>query len=323
MQVVTMIPAYKHLYFDRTLNSILQQHVKPSRILISDDSLDGRFYTRFGAKIEEIQNRYGIEVGIISGPKKGGYANILHLLRNIRDEEKLVHLLFDDDIIFPGFYESHVHFHENFQGSQVTLSKRTYIDDADTQIAGYRCPVFLSRMTNRLISLNATDLYKTIVPNTYNWLGEFSNAIFKRETILELIKLRFSEVSYVGLGDIGIFLQASEKRDALLLINDYLGSFRIAPSSNTMNIDSFEYQAAILAWVSIGLHAVNTQFISESEFTKCCGRVKLLLEERCNARTAEFIEIVDGVTRNAINSRNIFLEKWNDFLESNSDRPRL
>jgi hypothetical protein len=323
MPVVTLIPAYKHRHFDRALNSVLQQHVKPSRILISDDSLDGIFSELFSAKIHDIESRFGTEIKIITGPKKGGYANILHLLNFIREEEKLIHLLFDDDIIFPGFYESHIYFHENFENSLITLSKRTYIGDTDTQIKGHGCPVFLSKTTNRLIFLDAADLYKMVVPNTYNWLGEFSNAIFKREAILELIKFRFSTASYLGLGDIGAFLQASEKKGALLLINDYLGSFRIAPSSNTANTNSSEFQAAILAWVAIALHAVNSQFISEVEFFQCCERVKSLLEGKCNAQTSEFIGIVESLTRNEIGSRDLFLSRWALFLENNLNNTKF
>lgn len=317
MSVVTLIPAYKHRYFERTINSVLQQYVKPSRILISDDSPDGLLTRLFSEQLHEVKNRIGLEMEIIPGPRKGPYLNILHLLRNVRESEKLVHFLFDDDVIFPGFYEHHIYSHEVFDRAQVTLSKRTYINEMDSQIRGYGCPEFLTKTNKRFIPLFADFLYKTVVPITHNWLGEFSNSVFKRDIILELIDLKFSGVSYFGLGDLGAFLQASEKPGGILLINDYLGSFRMAPGSSTTNRNSFEFQASIIAWIIISLHAQNSGFISNDEFSQCCTRVKSKLESRGTNETAAFLEILGRLVRREVGSKELFLSKWECFLRAN------
>jgi hypothetical protein len=80
MDIVTLIPAYKPQYLAELLNSLRLQ-TRPSRqILIADDSPGGEFraalYSDAMAPL-----RAGLDIECHEGPRRGGYANMMHLVR--------------------------------------------------------------------------------------------------------------------------------------------------------------------------------------------------------------------------------------------------
>ena len=312
--ISTLIPVYKLEHLHRTLNSVIGQRLKPNRVIISDDSHRLQLIPELKYQFEEIYNIHGIKIDVIYGPQLGGYANMKNLLNEIDDCTELVHFLFDDDVIFPGFYDNHVNLHENISSSLATISKRTYIDENDFQIPGYGYPDFVEKMLNRIVVLNAESVYPTILPRMNNWLGEFSNAVFKRDCISRVINFKFSNISYYGLGDIGAFLEISEKSESLFFINDNLGAFRIHSNSNSLKYHSKENLASVVAWVVVALHALELNYITANDFNECCLRVVGVLKFRKTSGAQKFIPIIENLIGQNRGSINEFLHLWERFL---------
>jgi hypothetical protein len=313
-KIITLIPAYKSEFFQKTMESIINQRIKPKRIIISDDSYERKFIGALSNQLREMQIKSGIRIDVILGPQMGGHANMKHLLKQMDGDEELVHFLLDDDVIFPGFYENHAYFHGVIPSARATISKRTYINASDRQIKGFGCPEFIEKNTARIIALDAIKLYPTVVPAITNWLGEFSNAVFKADCISKVIDFKFSGVSYYGLGDIGAFLEISEINKSLIFINDNLGAFRIHDNSNTGNKNSHANQASVIAWVAIALHALDMKYINKINFDECCRRVKYVLESRNIQCAKDLVKIIEGLTFNDKKDAQNFLNYWENFL---------
>src|SRR5262245_32799757 len=110
MDVTTLIPAYKTEHIVPLFASLLYQSRPPARVIVSDDSPDGRFGEILRSDgMAAVRERLIVEIH--AGPRAGAYENFKHLVGLWDRSTPLVHLLLDDDVIYPTFYARHIDVH--------------------------------------------------------------------------------------------------------------------------------------------------------------------------------------------------------------------
>ncbi|OYY96081.1 MAG: hypothetical protein B7Y32_07535, partial [Methylophilales bacterium 16-45-7] len=179
--LATLVPAYKHAFIPQLLVSLATQSYPTGQIIISDDSPNGEVSQVIAdpalAHIVEKLN-----ITIIAGPKQGTMSNVVHLLEHWQQSSQLVHILFDDDILYPTFYAQHVQAHAHQQVG-VSVSYRWFTNELGQPFAASAVPAFVQQSPNQIDLIDADQLFASVVPTCDNWLGEFSNTVFTAESV--------------------------------------------------------------------------------------------------------------------------------------------
>ena len=313
MQITTLIPAYKTAYIVDLLNSLRYQTVKSQRIIISDDSPHGEFREVFhSAPFRAVVAQLPIEFH--EGPRQGAYQNLKHLVKLWAGRSELMHVLLDDDVIYPEFYERHLvaHASGNFSCS---VSRRWMANHVGQPMTGQPVPEAIARTPSRMLSLTDDVIFMTTAAECKNWLGEFSNAIFRAEHCNLLLSPTLGDVSYAGLWDLGAFVAAS-MRAPLCHIQDHLGYFRIGPGQNSSDPNSPFMKAAHLGFVALAVGGRRLGRLSD-ELARQCSRIILpALTQRyaSQADVAPFIALVAGLATGVAGAEERFIEAWHQFL---------
>ncbi|MET0518433.1 MAG: glycosyltransferase family A protein, partial [Burkholderiaceae bacterium] len=177
MQFTTLVPAYKPKYLVELLTALRHQTVKPARVIISDDSPDQAFIAALNS--EPIRSTVAdLNIEVVPGPRSGAYNNFRHLLQLYGGQTELFHLLLDDDIPYPSFYERHLQAHSQAT-VQCVVSRRWTALESGLPMRDLPVPEALSTHPQRLLALDAPMLFAHTAGLSRNWLGEFSNATFR------------------------------------------------------------------------------------------------------------------------------------------------
>lgn len=251
MDIVTLVPAFKPQYLPELLAGLRFQTLQPRRIVFSDDSPAGAYRAALYADALAPLRAALPPIECIDGPRRGGYPNVLHLLKHWAGSSSLVHVLLDDDGLYPEFYERHVSAHASARLS-CTVSRRWTADNAGRPLAGQKVPTALDAMGQRVVSLDADVLFMTTAAACKNWLGEFSNAVFRAEAVGVLERPMFEGVSYAGLWDLGAFLAASQIAP-LGHIQDHLGFFRTGGAGNSTQLFGKYMKGAFMGYAALAL----------------------------------------------------------------------
>lgn len=316
MDVTTLIPAYKPKYLIDLLMALRQQTVRPRRILISDDSPDGAFKVALngGALAQWVA---GMNVEVIDGPRTGATANFRHLVKVWDGATPLVHLLCDDDIIYPDFYERHIAVHRT--GSiDCSVSRRWTALDSGLPVGVLPVPANIVQHSSRAVAIDSNTAFQTTIPDCNNWFGEFSHAVFNAQVAGEFEHWSMSGISYEGLADVGMILMASMQRP-LCWINDTLGFFRTSDEQNTQQMQGQVMMAAHLAWIALALGAKRLGRISAEQMVQCVARISVVIEQRYAQTEAmmEFIELFPSLLQQAPASEERFVKAWHRFIGAN------
>ncbi len=252
MQFTTLIPAYKPKYLIELMACLRHQTVKPARVIVSDDSPDRTFTAMLGS--EPLKSMLAdLNVEVIDGPRSGGYNNFRHLFRHFSarvEHTELFHVLLDDDLIYPSFYEQHLQAH-NMGTLQCVVSRRWACNELGQPIKDdLVVPTLVSDHQQRLLALSVDALFISAIAAGRNWLGEFSNATFRAEMASELIDLQLSGINCAGLEDLMAFVKAS-LRGPLGYINAHLGSFRQSDNQNSAQPMGRPLKLAFTAYVAM------------------------------------------------------------------------
>lgn len=223
MKITTIVPAYKHQYLPELLGSLLHQTVRPHRVLFSDDSPDGAF-TRLLASEPLAGLASALNVSVVPGPRGGAFANWHHALQTYGGDTELFHMLCDDDIVYPGFYERHLHAHAQGRFG-VTVSRRWTALEGGQPVRDLPVPPAVADHPSHLLALSPGVLFPHTCGRGTNWLGEVSNAVFRAERTRHIMRPEVDGVGYLGLEDIGAFLCTSLD-EPVGYINSHLGYFR-------------------------------------------------------------------------------------------------
>jgi len=311
--IVTLVPAYKPTYLPDLLNSLRLQTHKPRKIVFGDDSPDGVYRgTLMSDAFAPL--RQGLNIECIEGPRRGGMPNLMRLLDRWGGESALVHLLLDDDVLYPEFYERHLVAHASGPFS-CTVSRRWSANDAGFPVAGQPVPPAVSKSAHRLLSLDADFVFQTTAMECKNWFGEFSNAIFSAAAVPLLFKPEFGGVSYAGLWDLGAFMAASEQAP-LGYVQDHLGYFRTGGQGNSAKFFGKHMKAAHVAYAALGLGGLRIGRYTETQARLCFATVAGALAQRYGSQDdmQPFIALLPRMAAGEAGAEQAFVDQWHDYL---------
>jgi hypothetical protein len=265
MNITTLVPAYKPKYLVELLTALRHQTVKPARILFSDDSPGLEFTRLLGTgPIRELTA--GLAIEVVEGPHTGGWPNFLHLLKVWDGSTELFHFLLDDDLIYPNFYERHLFAHTSTD-TLCSVSRRWTSLENGQPLRDLTLPEVVAKHPHRVLSLPPEVLFATTVARSSNWLGEYSNAVFRAGFAPEVFATSLDGISYIGLEDLGAFLCASLARPVTFL-NENLGSFRTNPEQHSAQPMGRAMKMAHLAYLALAIAARRIGRMSDAE---CAG----------------------------------------------------
>jgi hypothetical protein len=267
MQFTTLVPAYKPKYLVELLTSLRHQTIKPAKILFSDDSPDQSFIAALSSEpLKSLVADMNVEV--ILGPRTGGYNNFRHLLRHYSTDPtgmtELFHLLLDDDLIYPSFYDKHLSAHQQSMLPCVVSRRWAALETGQPIRDDLPVPSAISDHPYRFLSLETNMLFGQTVGACKNWLGEFSNTTFRAAMAPELVDTSLAGISFAGLEDLGGILKASQ-HGSVGYINDFLGSFRLSTGQNSANPMGRPMKLAFLAYISLAISGRNLGYLNAAQ----------------------------------------------------------
>lgn len=258
-----LIPAYNSSYIEQTIFGLKNQTYKNFDVYISDDSpnqeITKKIYT-----LEKESKLDGINFHLIRGPQNDRL-NQMMLDAMYSSNYKYIHFHLDDDYIYPSFYEEHLKAH-SLGDFSVSISKRWLSNENNVP---FSLPHYIE-FKNLYNTLEISHIAKTCLLNSYNWLGEFSNMVFKPDgkTILPLPPKLSDDLNYYGILDIGSCLENTKEKNAIFLAN-FLSNFRQHSQQSTHNDNSGHGTSlSRLAWLMYPITAHNSKLITDSELKK-------------------------------------------------------
>lgn len=248
--LVTLIPAYKADYLGELFLGLATQSFKDFRVVVSDDSPGGEITELLKSRVLEPLLR-NLDVVVVQGPRRGSVSNVRHLVEGFARHGQLVHLLMDDDLVYPDFYRAHVQAHA--RGTVGASVSQRWLTAADGRPgASLPLPGFLDQLADRTVFLDAEAMFASTAALAQNWLGEFSNTVLSQGAAARLLRTEIEGLSYFGLGDIGVLLDIS-RLAPIAFIRDHLGGFRQHPNQTTHARQSFALKCGYIAWIALAL----------------------------------------------------------------------
>lgn len=316
MNITTLIPAYKPKYIVELMSSMRYQTRPSQHIIISDDSPNGEFREAlFSDHLKPLLT--SLNISFYEGPRKGAPANLKHLLNLWNGSSDLVHLMLDDDVAYPEFYERHLVAHASANLS-CTISRRWQANEAGVPQVGQPVPPAVANSTSRILSLDADVVFMTTVPECKNWFGEFSNTVMRASTCDLLLKPEIGGVSYAGLWDLGYFLAASMSAP-IGHIQDHLGYFRTGGSGNSSNLLGPFMKGAVLGYAALAMGGQRVGKLSHAQALKCYGIIASVLS-RCYSEQEDmrvFCQLLPEMAASISDAEDRFLEAWAIFHQQN------
>ena len=312
-RITTLIPAYKHEFIIETLLALTAQTYPFFQVIVSDDSPD-QVITQLLANPKFAQIHQKLKLKVLQGPRQGGFSNILHLLGQC-DGTNLIHILMDDDLIYPKFYEKHIEAHLQ-NNISVSVSYRWFCNKFGQPMWVSPVPAWVTNAQNAFMTINASQLFDSVVPQCDNWLGELSNSVFKPSAISLFARARLEDVAYYGLGDIGCLLEASLQSE-LGLIKEYLGGFRQHDTQFSAQQHSKAFQCGVIAWVALALGAFKAQKINANILQKVVHTTRNSLLQRypSDAVILVIAEVLNSNDASSEQFANNFNLHWETFIQ--------
>ena len=315
MTITTLIPAFKVTYFAELVSCLNHQSVKPDKIIVSDDSSGNEFLK---ASREEWFRRMagGLDIELLEGPKQGQYANMRFLVNSLPAETHYFHLLCDDDLIYPEFYRMHLQSLSR-SDAQCSFSKR-WVSTETGQPSGVACfPGLIMSSSDRLLLLEPEFLFKSTLPEFNNWIGEFSNIVFRKSADSLLLDPKINGICHYGLFDLGIVLRCAMAKGSMF-VNEHLGVFRQSPSQHSSQIQSPTMKSSAVAWIALSIAAYQLKYLNEEELFRS-GRLAMNVIRRNYAGDAKMERILSLEPEIAQQDSASYIEKflplWPSFHE--------
>jgi hypothetical protein len=252
-----------------------------------------------------------LDIEIVEGPKKGSFPNIFNLVRNYAHQAKFFHILMDDDVIYPSFYEVHMRKHTKVYAN-VSVSARWNANEAGQP---YATPMDHETSQYFSESFTSQSISKALIPGCNNKLGEWSHAVFRSEAAAVILKPSINSVSYFGLDDIGSFISATENLPGIWIPTP-LGIFRESPSQNTGKNENNTIKCAHYSWISLAIIAVDNNWINEDDAWLCISLIRNTIRNRySNDKLGmEMLAVLNAYELYSDSFKNQYLDIWNRFL---------
>ncbi|MCV2360812.1 glycosyltransferase [Paucibacter sp. TC2R-5] len=321
MQITTLVPAYKPKYLIELLTALRHQTVKPARVIISDDSPDQTFVAMLNA--EPLKSLVAdLQVLVVAGPRNGAYNNFRHLLRLYREQaggpSELFHLLLDDDIPYPSFYERHLDAHRQ-AALNCVVSRRWTALESGQPMRDLPVPPAIAQHPQRMLVLGCDLLFAQTAAVSSNWLGEFSNATFSAEMAVQLDDPSMGGICFTGLEDLGAFLKASLS-GSLGYINEHLGYFRTSAEQHSANAMGRPMKLAHLAYIALTLGGRRlgklTATQAATNLAGLCPLIKLRYGHEQDM--AELTSVMPGLAAAEEGAEEAFLALWHVYSGASS-----
>lgn len=323
MQITTLVPAYKPKYLIELLTALRHQTVKPARVIISDDSPDQAFVAMLNA--EPLKSLVAdLRIEVVAGPRSGAYNNFRHLLRLYREQAggptELFHLLLDDDIPYPNFYERHLHAHSQAALGCV-VSRRWTALESGQPMRDLPVPPAIGLHPQRMLVLGSEMLFEQTAAVSSNWLGEFSNATFTAALAEQLDDPSMDGICFTGLEDLGAFLKAS-LGGSLGYINEHLGYFRTSAEQHSANPMGRPMKLAHLAYIALTLAGRRLgKLTAEHAATNLAGLCPLIkLRYGHEQDMAELAALMPALGAGEAGAEDAFLALWHVYSGANLRR---
>ncbi len=313
MQFATLVPAYKTQYMVELLNALRCQTVRPDLIIVSDDSPHGTF-RELMQSTPYLPLTAGLPIEYAEGPRRGAYENFKHLVKLWAGRSDYVHVMLDDDLIYPDFYERHRRAHASGHFS-CSVSRRWSASESGQPTSSQTLPAALADSPRRMASLADDVIFLTAVARCHNWLGEFSNAVFRADCVDLLLEPRMGGVSYAGLWDLGAFVAAAMRRP-ICHIQDHLGSFRISPGQNSSKLNSPIMKGAHLGYVALAVGGRRSGRLADGLLRQCCELRQPALSVRYGAdpEMSAFCALLPELAQGLPAAEDRFVDTWHAFL---------
>ncbi len=310
MKITTLIPAYKEKYLYELLAALIQQTVPPDRVIFSDDSSNQIFMELLSAEpLKSLVAHLNVEV--IAGPRKGAYANVCHIIRNFSRDTELVHVLCDDDIIYPQFYERHLHAHNHGVFSSTISGRWTANEVGQPLKKGLSVPDFIKYHPNRNISIDSNIIFSSTVGQSRNWLGEVSNTVYRAEFAEKMLTCELNGISYSGLEDLGSFLEGTLALP-LCYINEQLGFMRQNSGQNSTQHFGPPLKLAFLAYIALAIAGKRIDKLTEQMVSDTISIVgsNILWHYRNEIDMAEYCKLMPSLIAGSEGAEDQFLNVW-------------
>ena len=183
-----LIPAFKPAFLRQAIESAAIQSWGNASIVVSDDSKDGE------ATREVRKLKFAAPIRFIEGPGKGTHRNMMLLLDQVEPDCRYVHFLFDDDVIFPSFMDTHLAALEASKSAAVSVSARWAIDERNFICGDFQVPDQVRNYSGKATAIDINFLFRSTVPFNFNWLGEYSNAVWRRGHVETLREMAFADI---------------------------------------------------------------------------------------------------------------------------------
>lgn len=320
MQFTTLVPAYKPKYLIELLAALRHQTVKPARIIISDDSPDQAFIAALGdTPLRRAVADLNLEV--VPGPRTGAYDNFRALLRRFGGRTELFHLLLDDDIPYPNFYERHLVAHTEGR-PQCAVSRRWTALESGQPTRDLPVPAAVANHPLRMLALDAKLLFAHTAGVSGNWLGEFSNATFHADMAPLLDDPSLDGICFTGLEDLGAFLKASN-RAPLAYINEHLGYFRTSAAQHSADPMGRPMKLAHLAYAALTLSGQRLGLLEPAAAQSNLARLCPLIVERYGDQPdmAGLCAVLPGLAVGDADAQAAFLDLWQVYSGAAARRP--
>ena len=316
--LITLIPAYKADYLAELFLGLRSQSFKDFRVVLSDDSPGGTVteLIRSGALDNLIAP---LDLLVVQGPRQGSLKNIHHLLDGWAAQASLVHVLMDDDIVYPDFYRSHALAHSH--GAPGASVSQRWLTAADGRPGALLpLPAFFDELPERLVYLDAPALFATTALHCQNWLGEFSNMVLSQTAVRRLRGSSMNGLSYYGLADIGVLLDVSSHAP-VVFIRDHLGGFRSHPQQTTHKRQSFALKCGYLAWVALALAGWRSGHLSaaQTQASLAISVGQCMNQFASDPSLSEFFGVAINNARNLASFDEHFGSWWARILATDSD----
>lgn len=313
MKIATLIPAYKTKYMVELFSSLRHQTHPSSQIIISDDSPNGVF--RQELQSERIRPLLeGLNFSVHEGSRAGAYENFKHLIGLWNGATELVHIMLDDDVAYPEFYERHTVAHLSGDIS-CSISRRWVASESGLPIRGQPVPPAVAHDPHRLLSLSSDVAFMTTVPECKNWFGEFSNTILRADICPILLKPELGGVSYAGLWDLGAFLSASLVAP-IGYIQDHLGYFRMSGESNSSAVFGSHMKTAVLGFAALAIGGQRIGKLSEEQALGCYRILAGVLPQYYSTQEdmLPFCQLLPRMAAGEVSAGIDFMDAWAKLL---------
>lgn len=320
MTITTLIPAYKFKYCLELLISLRHQTVKPQKIIFSDDSPNQEFVAFLST--EFVKNTIAdLNIEVVPGPRTGAWNNFRSLidlhLQQPNGPTEFFHVLLDDDIIYPRFYERHLEAHRLATLSCVVSRRWTTLESGQPIEDSLPVPEAVATYPYIMLMLDADVLFSHTVGTSTNWLGELSNATFRSSMAKKIVDPNIAGIPYIGLEDLGAFLKSS-LHAPVGYVKEFLGGFRKSPLQHSADPMGKPLKSAFLAYIALAVAAKKLGKLNNVQCEQVILRASYFILTHYSEESDMKIvcQIMHDFINYDINAEEKFLIEWNRFSKN-------